>query len=164
MKNLTKRLPPLPDGKKRRRYTDQQKIEVLTLLRENSYNYRKTEFDTGIPYSTIKVWYNQHKNELNEMTSVSCIAEKVEQNIGRLKTDFISAHFKAMSGLAAKAIERAEELIEKERDLSKINGTIKVVTDFFAKIGEVDPESANKGDTYISVIRQTINNMNAGKE
>lgn len=162
MKKDKNRFPPLPAGK-RRQYTDNQRIEILRLLKENSYNYRKTALDTGVPYPTIKVWYSKFKNEINEMTAVSCIAEKVELNIAQLKTEFIEKHFKEMNTLAQEAIKRAGELIKSEEDLSKVNGTIKVVTEFIVKMTENSP-SSNKSAETINIIQQTISNLNTAGE
>lgn len=162
MKKDKKKLPPLPAGK-RRQYTDNQRVEILRLLKENSYNYQKTALETGVPYPTIKVWYSKYKNEINEMTAVSCIAERVELNVAQLKAEFIEKHFKEMNTLAQDAIKRAGELIKKETDLSKVNGTIKVVSDFVSKITEINP-SATKSAETINIIQQTINNLNAAGE
>ena len=162
MKRDKKKQPPLPTGK-RRRYTDDQRIEVLRILKENSYNYTKTALETGVPYPTIKVWYSKFKHEINEMTAVSCIAEKVELNIAQLKTTFIEKHFTNMNNLAEMAIKRAEELLKTETDLSKVNGTMKVVTDFIARITEINPSSAKSVET-INIIQQTINNLNSAGE
>lgn len=43
---------------KRTKYTVEEKIEVLRLLKENSYDYKKTSLETGVVYGALKNWFS----------------------------------------------------------------------------------------------------------
>lgn len=143
---------------KRTKYTIEEKIEVLRLLKENSYNYKKTSLETGVVYGTLKNWFSQYKDRINNISAVDIIAENVEVNLAKTKVHFIENHFEKLNELAEAAIKRALILIENEGDLSKVNGTIKIIGDMFAKIAGMD--EGEKGSNTTNLIQQSIIMMN----
>lgn len=147
---------------KRTKYTIEEKIEVLRLLKENSYNYKKTALETGVVYGTLKNWFSQYKDRINNISAVDIIAENVEVNISKAKMCFIEKHFEKLNNLAEAAIKRALNLVETEEDLNKLNGTIKIIGDIFAKISGFEDEESKNPNT-INLIQQSIVMMNQAK-
>ena len=148
-------------------YTDEQRLQVLRLLVENGFDYKKTEMDTRVRADTIRQWYYRYGYRLKEEPT-AWVAEKIEINIGRLKTDFIRENYKQIGELADKAIKRALTLIDKENDLTKINGTIKILVEFYSKMQDTNKDdSGNNSGNTVNLIRQSIiqlNNLNLKKE
>ena len=145
------------------RYTDEERIQVVRLLLENSFDYAKTERETGVKGTTIKSWYYRYGEWINKDPS-TWIAEKVEINLGRLKTDFLRENYKQIGQLADKAIKRALVLVEKEKDLGKVNGTLKILTDFYTKMQDTNKDmQGSDSRATVNLIRQSIiqlNNLN----
>lgn len=145
---------------KRTIYTVDEKIEILRLLKENSFDYKRTCLETGVNHGTLKNWFCTYKDQLNNLSSVALIAENVEQNIAKVKIRYIERHFNKLNELAEESIKRALDLVKNEVDLSKVNGTIKVISDLFSKISDSDPsETDNKNSA--SLIKQTIIQLNS---
>lgn len=148
---------------KRTKYTIEEKIEVLRLLKENSYNYKKTALETGVVYGTLKNWFSQYKDRISNISAVDIIAENVEVNMSKAKIRFVEGHFGKLNELAEAAIKRALDLVKTEEDLNKLNTTIKIIGDIFAKISGVDYEE-DKNSNTINLIQQSIIMMNQAKE
>lgn len=51
-------------GKNRRGYSDDQKAEVLAILKANGGNINRTARETGVPYTTVQSW--SHNRKLGE--------------------------------------------------------------------------------------------------
>jgi len=141
----------------RTKYTMEDKVQILRLLKENSYDYKKTSLETGCNYGTLKNWYVKYKGELANINSVDMIAEKTELNVAKAKIRFIDRHYSSLSLLAESAIKRALELLKEEKDLNKVNDTIKIVTDYFTKLSG-NEEQKQQGT---NLIQQTILALNS---
>ena len=148
---------------KRTKYTVDEKIEILRLLKENSFDYKKTCLETGVNHGTLKNWFCTYKDQLNNLSTVALIAENVEQNISKAKIRFIDRHFNELNNLAEEAIKRALKLVKDEVDLSKVNGTIKVISDLFSKISDLDSSGGDDPKNSASLIKQTIIQLNSIK-
>lgn len=141
----------------RKQYTMEDKVQILRVLKENSYDYKKTSLETGCNYGTLKNWYVKYKGELANINSVDMIAEKTELNVAKAKIRFIDRHYSSLSLLAESAIKRALELLKEEKDLNKVNDTIKIVTDYFTKLSG-NEEQKQQGT---NLIQQTILALNS---
>ncbi len=149
---------------KRTKYTVEEKIEVLRLLKENSYDYKKTSLETGVVYGTLKNWFSQYKDRINNISAVDVIAENVEVNLSKVKVRFIEKHFEKLNELAKSAVSRALILMKEEEDLSKVNNTIKIIGDLFSKMAGVDGDKAGeKESNTVNLIQQSIVMMNQMK-
>lgn len=149
---------------KRTKYTVEEKIEVLRLLKENSYDYKKTSLETGVVYGTLKNWFSQYKDRINNISAVDVIAENVEVNLSKVKVRFIEKHFEKLNELAESAVSRALILMSREEDLSKVNGTIKIIGELFSKMAGVDGDRAEEKDSNtVNLIQQSIVMMNQMK-
>lgn len=138
--------------------TLEEKIEVVRLLCENNYNYYATAKETGVTRSTLKAWYNKYRKHIEDSNEVKVIAQQVEMNLGKAKMQFVNKHYQSFSELAEEAVKRAMILIKKEEDLSKVNNTIKTISDFMTKLVH-DDEDSKRGNTY-NLIQQTIIDCN----
>lgn len=141
----------------RRKYSMEEKVEILRVLKDNSYDYKKTSVQTGCNYGTLKMWYVKYKDNLANLNAVDMIAEKTELNLSKAKIRFIERHYNQLSQLAETSIGRALELLKDEKDLNKVNDTIKIVTDYFAKLST----SEEQKETGNSLIQQTIIALNS---
>ncbi len=142
-------------------YTLEQKIETVRVLKENNYNYNLTATQLGVSPQAVRSWDKEYGREIETSTSVQLIAETVELNMARAKSNFINKHYDAMNKLTGIAIDRAIELMESEDDLNKVTNTIKTISDFMSKLSGEDQEENKKGNTY-NLIQQAI--FEANKE
>ena len=146
-------------------YTKEQKISAVKLLQDCNYDYRKVSQQLGIKYDTLRSWASRYK-DIQLPTQTQIIAAKVELDLEQMKREFISKHFEGMDELAQKAVSRALELIEVEEDLNKVNNTIKILTDFFAKMQNatnVDDPSRPGSAVTVNLIQQSIQMLNQKK-
>lgn len=143
--------------KKRNRYSLEDKMKALIVLRENNYNYRLTSKETGVAAVTLENWYCKHKKDLENISVTKAIAEKAEIDATRLKTKFLEKHYASLSDLTELAVTRIKQLIPKEKRLSSVTDALKVLLDYSTKLSDSDEE---KGKTEINFIQQTINQLN----
>ena len=68
-------------------YTDEDRIKVVRLLIDNGMNYVLTHRQTGINSATIKQWYYRYKKDIEESSTATMIAEKVEIDFARAKLE-----------------------------------------------------------------------------
>lgn len=141
--------------KKKNSYTEEEKIQAVRLLKDNNFNHYLTAAQTGVSISSLHNWSARYMNEIDSANKVQIIAESVELNLARAKTNFINKHYSKMNELAEEAIKKALELVKKEEDLNKVNNTIKVISDFLGKMSNEGEEGEKKGDSY-NLIQQTI--------
>lgn len=146
------------------RYSMEEKIEVLRLLKENEYNIPVTAANTGVAINTIKDWVRRYKNELDSLTTVNAIAEEVELNVARVKNQFVNRHFNKLNTLAESAITRALELVTIEEDLSKVNNTIKIIGDFVLKLSQASGKAEETAQSSVNLIQQNIMMLNQIKD
>ena len=149
--------------KKKGAYTIEDRIETVRILIENNYNFYKTSHQTGVSTSSLRAWSAQYGKEMESNNKIGIIAESVEINLARMKTSFITAHYEKMNNLAEKAISRALVLVENEEDLNKVNGTIKVISEFFTKATGENNEEGSKNSS-LTLIEQTILQLNSANK
>lgn len=156
---------PSEDCQIKRIYTEEQRIQVCRMLRDCNNDFNKVAKETGIKPSTIRVWAVRYKDRnLDERTSL--IAQRVEWDLSKMKIDFISKNYEKMDKLAEAAINRALALIPEEEDLNKVNNTIRILTDFFAKMKNSDQDESNipGSAATINLIQQSIQYLNVQNE
>lgn len=141
--------------KKRGAYSPAKKIEAVRLLHENGYNYYKTSAQTKISTASLRSWERLYAADINASNKIRDISENVELNLARIKTAFLNKHYSQMDKLAAAAVSKALQLIEIEKDLSKVNNTIKIISDFMTGINGQENHEAKRSDTY-NLIQQTV--------
>lgn len=146
--------------KTRNRYSLEDKLKALIVLRENSYNYRATSKQTGVAAVTLENWYCKHKRDLENISITKAIAEKAEIDAARLKTKFLEKHYESLSDLTEMAVTRIKQLLPKEKRLPYVTDALKVLLDYSSKLSDSDEE---KGVTEINFIQQTINQLNNWK-
>lgn len=145
----------------RQKYTTEQRMQALALLRENNYNFLKTSLATGIPRATLRVWKSTFKEDVTNLTAVQQIQEKVEMDLARLKINYIQKYYSKYDELTEEAIKRALILVKEETDTNKVVNVLKLVNELMDKLGN----DKDNGDTrsQINYIQQTINNLNMSK-
>lgn len=151
--------------KKKNSYTEEEKIQTVRLLKENNFNHYLTSAQTGVSISSLRNWSARYMNDIDSSNKVQIIAESVELNLSRVKTNFINKHYSQMDKLAEAAVKKALELVKDEEDLNKVNNTIKIISDFMTKISGEKNEEEKRSSTY-NLIQQTViacNNIEDGK-
>lgn len=151
---------PQPEVKLKRIYTEEQRLQVCKLIRDSGRDYLKVAQETGINVNTLRIWASRYQDrDLDNVTSV--ISQRIEYDLSHLKMNFISKNYEKMDNLADAALDRAMQLIEKETDLNKVNNTIKILTDFMAKMHNPDKDDDKPGGvTTINLIQQSIQQLN----
>lgn len=85
-------------------------------------------------------------------------------NLSKVKVRFIEKHFEKLNELVESAVSRALILMSREEDLSKVNGTIKIIGELFSKMPGVDGDRAGEKDfNTVNLIQQSIVMMNQMK-
>ena len=120
----------------RHRYSTEERVQILRILKDNNYDIYKTSKSTGCKYGTIHQWMIKYKNSMENISAVEEIAENTERKLQRVKHDFITRHFDRVDKLGEEACRQAMELLKTEKDLQKVNGTIKLVNDFLSNNGK----------------------------
>ncbi len=146
-------------------YTVEEKVSAIKVLQENGYNLNKTAVQTGVSRSSLMAWSKQYGKEALEGDSVAIITEGVNRTAAKLKMNFLQKHYDRMSELAGQAINRALTLVKDEPDLSKVNNTIKIISDFVTKAaGEQGEEAETVRNNNLTLIEQTIIQLNKAGE
>lgn len=142
-------------------YTDTQRLQAVKLLRENNFDYKATSSMLNVSQATLRSWASRYR-DVHTTEKVELMQERVELDLAKVKLDFISKNYRQMDNLAKTAIDRALTLIQEETDLSKVNNTIKILTDFFAKMHQPgDTSSDQPGSTVtVNLIQQSIMQLN----
>lgn len=151
---------PQPEVKLKRIYTEEQRLQVCKLIRDSGRDYLKVAQETGINVNTLRIWASRYQDrDLDNVTSV--ISQRIEYDLSHLKMNFISKNYEKMDNLADAALDRAMHLIKEETDLNKVNNTIKILTDFMAKMHNPDKDDDKPGGvTTINLIQQSIQQLN----
>ena len=146
--------------KKRGAYSNEQKIEAVRLLADNNYNYYKTCKETGISRPTLESWNERYGTKLADDTQITAIGRKVEQNIAKLKGDFLRDKYRKMDLLADAAIAKALELLKREEDLGKVTGVIRAINDFIRSSAEPGEEGEGERSAQSLMIEKAIMHIN----
>jgi hypothetical protein len=145
-----------------RRYSQKEKREALITLRDNSFNYFRTEKQTGISRDTLRRWATADTTGTIASNSIRAMEDTIELNAAKVRMQFIQRHYGKLSELAGKTIDKALSLLDNEPDLQYVNGLLKIVTDFVLKLNESGQVGENSAVSNIyNVIQQTIHNCNA---
>lgn len=145
-------------------YTDEDRIKVVRLLIDNGMNYVLTHRQTGINSATIKQWYYRYKKDIEDSSTATMIAEKVEIDFARAKLELLQNNFSKLNTLADAAIMRAIALCQVETDLNKLNGTLKIIFDLICKFNESSQEQQQTSGATINIIQESIVQLNQLKQ
>lgn len=140
-------------------YTEEQRIQAVKMLRDNGFDYKATSRELGISTDTLRSWKCRYQNVI-DLSPECVVAQKVELDLAMVKLNFVSENYRAMDELAKASIERALTLVKSEEDLGKVNGTIKIITDFMAKMNGVDEQKRPESGMTVNVIKESILQLN----
>lgn len=99
----------------KKRYSEDEKLHALAVLAANSGNLSKTARETGIPRLTIREWRGSQLSTHPE--------------IDTLKTEIQSERKALMKEVLHSGLQRALELLPTEKDLFKVTGLIKTMSE-----------------------------------
>ena len=145
-------------SKKKARYTTEDKVNAIRLLKENGYDYVATERELRIPRATLHTWNDRYSSEMN-VDKVNVLAIDAEVAVTQYKSNFLKTHFNKLSKATELAIDRATELLKSEEDLTKVNGTIKVLSEMISKLTTLQGNGENNPGTT-NIVRQSIIQLN----
>jgi len=147
--------------RKQKNYTTTEIQEGLLLLEKNQGNVSKTSKELGLPRTTLTSWRELHSIERykeagdeKSVESVTKTRQSAEQAFDALAEEVLP---KINTALML-AIGKANDLLQFEPDLNKVNGAIKVLTEAAGKFaGQKDEAQVTNIQQYI---QNTQNNYN----
>lgn len=165
-KQVTKKKPKLPEKRAytvKLRYTDEERMQAVRMLVDSGFNYALTEQKTHVQANTLKQWYYRMKDAV-EKEATSYIAEKVEIDFARAKLNLLKSNYDGINKLTEAALERATQLIKKENDLNKLNGTLRIIADLLIKMnngnGQDDQNGQSQSNAMINLIQDSVVQLN----
>lgn len=163
---VTKNKPKLPEKRAytvKLRYTDEERMQAVRMLVDSGFNYALTEQKTHVQANTLKQWYYRMKDAV-EKEATSYIAEKVEIDFARAKLNLLKSNYDGINKLTEAALERATQLIKKENDLNKLNGTLRIIADLLIKMnngnGQDDQNGQSQSNAMINLIQDSVVQLN----
>lgn len=163
---VTKNKPKLPEKRAytvKLRYTDEERMQAVRMLVDSGFNYALTEQKTHVQANTLKQWYYRMKDAV-EKEATSYIAEKVEIDFARAKLNLLKSNYDGINKLTEAALERATQLIKKENDLNKLNGTLRIIADLLIKMnngnGQDDQNGQSQSNAIINLIQDSVVQLN----
>lgn len=145
------------------RYTDEERMQAVRMLVDSGFNYPLTEQKTHVHANTLKQWYYRMKDAV-EKEATSYIAEKVEIDFARAKLNLLKSNYDGINKLTEAALERATQLIKKETDLNKLNGTLRIIADLLIKMnngnGQDDQNGQSQSNAMINLIQDSVVQLN----
>lgn len=157
-KRVTKKKPKLPEKRAytvKLRYTDEERMQAVRMLVDSGFNYALIEKKTHVQANTLKQWYYRMKDAV-EKEATSYIAEKVEIDFARAKLNLLKSNYDGINRMTNAALKRATELIEKETDLNKLNGTLRIIADLLIKMNDSNSQDRQNVQTQSSVMINLI--------
>lgn len=145
--------------RRKKRYTTDEKIEALRILKENNYDFLKTSSTLKVAVNTLKTWNNTFRTQLDGDAEIKAIALKTENNMAQLKQKFLSQHFAALNELTEKTIKRSLLIVKKETDLSKLCSILKVSAEILTKLTPDNSQQTTNNNTF-NLIQQSIEQCN----
>lgn len=100
---------------KGRRYTDDQKRAALAQLAANHGNLAKTARETGITRNKLREWTSSEISSSPEITT--------------LKKELAESYRAKLKRAREAGLDRMLELLPEERDLHKVTGAVKVLSE-----------------------------------
>lgn len=163
---VTKKKPKLPEKRAytvKLRYTDEERMQAVRMLVDSGFNYPLTEQKTHVHANTLKQWYYRMKDAV-EKEATSYIAEKVEIDFARAKLNLLKSNYDGINKLTESALERATQLIKKETDLNKLNGTLRIIADLLIKMNNGNEQEGQNGQSQsnamINLIQDSVVQLN----
>lgn len=165
-KRVTKKKPKLTEKRAytvKLRYTDEERMQAVRMLVDSGFNYPLTEQKTHVHANTLKQWYYRMKDAV-EKEATSYIAEKVEIDFARAKLNLLKSNYDGINKLTEAALERATQLIKKETDLNKLNGTLRIIADLLIKMNNGNEQEGQSGQSQsnamINLIQDSVVQLN----
>lgn len=146
--------------KKRGSYTNEQKMEAVRLLADNNYNYYKTSKETGIARVTLEAWNSRFGTKLANDEQILAIGRNVEQNLAKLRGDFLRDKYRKIDMLADAAIAKAMELLANEKHLSNVTELIRAINDFVRSSTEPGESGEGERSAQSLMIEKAIMHIN----
>ncbi|WP_139322664.1 hypothetical protein [Deinococcus marmoris] len=112
---------PVPKRKvkpPRRSYTDEERAVILALLAANGHNLSRTERETGVARSTLMRWAENPPDATGGASTIAALKTEIQES-------YLAKAKRAREVLLDRMIKVAAD----ERDLFKISGAFKIVSD-----------------------------------
>ena len=146
------------DKKNVKDFTWEDKIQALILLRENSFNGKRTAEQLGVSHSTLKTWKSRYGDKVyRDLGQV--VPSNKEYGVafssiaGVMKDSNIRFIKKALS-VKMKALEKLETLLEKEKNTSKVTEAIRLLHEISTDNSPGDSGDEKVVNNYINYIKE----------
>lgn len=153
----TKKNKEITEKPKRKKFTLEQKIDAIVLLRENNYNYKKTALETGASQECLRQWKGRYGDMTTEAGRVTAVQERTEEQLLYHKMDYITKHFADLDQLTTDTIERIKVLIPKA-SINEATNVLRAISDIYKMVGmgNKDQQQGRPPVDSISIIQQVI--------
>jgi len=149
--------PKKQTKQKQKRYSTQEKVDAILILKSNEHNFTKTAKTVGVSTHTIKKWYNQFGFKIDQelesnpdiKRSVAEYAEHKEEFVKEISETKMEA-IKVVRTAIAKLAEKPENITP--YFFQQLNNTIKMIHDI-----ENDKEPKTNGEENTEESRRWTN-------
>lgn len=144
--------------RKRKIFTQEQKIYAITLLRENNFDYKKTALETGASIICLRQWKHKLSDMMTNEGRIAVYQERAEEKMISKKIDFIENHFGALDEVTKLTLDRIKKLLP-DSTITEATGVLKAISDIYKIIGQSkdDKEKGESIDVIAQVINQQVN-------
>ena len=130
----------------------QDKLEVLEILKENSYSYSVTSRKVGVHPTTLRLWAKQLLPFYDE--DASAVAEVMMADDDELEAGYT----KTVKEVRLLILERMRTVIPKEKDLAKLTTAMKTLHDIATSKLPWNGETNTEANNYYQQINNIIIN------
>lgn len=143
------------------RYTLDERLQALEVLKQNDYDYERTERETGVNRSTLSSWNQTYRKKIESDRHIQLVAEAAQADFRAYKLRFLQGHFADLNRVAKKAIGRAETLLESADSLRDVAKVLEVLYNYVEKLTD---ENTPQPTATLNNARIQINNLNAAAQ
>jgi len=145
------------------KYTEQQIVSTLMLLKTYNYSFKKTSEKTGIARATIKKWHEQSGSIVSNQTNIIEAVAEVVSSSSLTKEEFINDTIRVKTKILRRVEALIPDMVKPVHFDSLING-LKVIHGLENDIKTIE-ESAGQAtvNNFVSIIMNQNNNNTINK-
>ncbi len=133
------------------RYPMKYKMEAITILKDNGYNYKLTGQELGMNIATLHRWQDQLGNDIPQASTTHGMANNVTDNFANRRDWFIDQAF----DIKVLILNRMKDLVKSEKNLDRLQKALKTLSEID---GTLKPDSEDGPQEPIENTYEQINN------
>jgi transposase-like protein len=151
--------------KRGRNYTINEKIEVVTILHKNCYNYSATAKACGINETSLKIWANQPwaKDIINKLKQKDITYNNPDALIDKVIDKYEQNEFKfveRVKEVKLNILNRIDSQIDETKSVKDLSYSLKILHDIVFGTSLKDDEDVQKKNFFQQINQLTIINEN----